>query len=225
MLLWRRYADDTFVVQHQLHKEVFQHINTVGPSIPFTEEEGRPDGFIPFLNILVTPQTNGTFTTKVHRKPTHTDLYLQWDSHHNLTAKYSVISTLTHRVRIICYTPQLLTSELQHLEKVLRQYKYPKWAINKVLQKQQHQQKDTTNKRHTSSGQPTKKKCHIIVPYSQGICESFKTICHKYRVQVHFKGGTTLKNLLVSPKDKYTITKKSSVIYWFKCDKIDCEGE
>ena len=40
-----------------------------------------------------------------------------------------------------------------------------------------------------------------------------------------FKGGTTLKNLLVSPKDKDTIRKKSSVIYWFKCDRIDCEEE
>ena len=46
-----------------------------------------------------------------------------------------------------------------------------------------------------------------------------------YGVQVHFKGGTTLKNLLVSPKDKDTITKKDSVIYWFMCDSIDCEGE
>ena len=27
----------------------------------------------------------------------HTDQYLQWDSHHNIAAKYSVISTLTHR--------------------------------------------------------------------------------------------------------------------------------
>ena len=47
----------------------------------------------------------------------------------------------------------------------------------------------------------------------------------KYGVQVHFKGGTNLKNLLVSPKDKDIITKKSTVIYWFKCDKIDCEDE
>ena len=105
------------------------------------------------------------------------------------------------------------------------QCQYPMWAINKVLQKQQQQQKGTTNKRYIPSDQPTKKKCHIIVRYSQGICDSFKTICQKYGVQVHFKGETALKNLLVSPKDKDTITKKSSLIYWFKCDKIDCEDE
>ena len=101
--------------------------------------------------------------------------------------------------------------------------KYPRWAIKKVLQKQQLQQKDTANKRHIPS--LAKRKCHIVVPYAQGTCERFMNICQKYRVQVHFKGGTTLKNLLVSRKDKDTITKKSSVIYWFKCDRIDCEDE
>ena len=30
---------------------------------------------------------------------------------------------------------------------------------------------------------------------------------------------------MVSPKNKDNITKKSSVIYWFKCDRIDCEDE
>ena len=134
-----------------------------------------------------------------------------------------MIKTLTHRARAICSTSQLLNSELQHLEKVLIQCKYPRLVTNKVLKKkQQHQQKDTAKERHIPS--PTKKRCHIVLPCAQGNCESFKNICQKYGVQVHFK-GTTLKNLLVIPKDKDTITKKSSLLYWFKCDKIDCEDE
>ena len=70
-----------------------------------------------------------------------------------------------------------------------------------------------------------KKKCHIVVRYAQGTYGSFRTLCQKYGVQVHFKGGTTINNLLVSPKDKDTITKQSSAIYWFKYDMIDCEDE
>ena len=64
-----------------------------------------------------------------------------------------------------------------------------------------------------------------MVPYSQGISESIKNICQRYGIQAHFNRGANIKNLLVSPKDKDSITKKSSVIYWFKCDKIDCEEE
>ena len=93
------------------------------------------------------------------------------------------------------------------------------------LPKQQDHQKDTTSKRQIPSGQPTKKNCHIVVVYSQVIHESFKTTCKEYGVQIYFKGGTSLKILLVSPEDKDTITKKSSAIYWFKCDKIDCADE
>ena len=45
-------------------------------------------------------------------------------------------------------------------------------------------------------------KGHIVIPYTQGLCESIKKICGRYGIQTHFKGGKTIKNLLVSPKDK-----------------------
>ena len=36
---------------------------------------------MPFLDILVSPGRDGSLSTSVYRKPTHTDLYLQWGSH------------------------------------------------------------------------------------------------------------------------------------------------
>ena len=185
-------------------------------------EEAGPDGSIPFLDILITPKADGIFTTMVYRKPTHTDQYLQWDSNHNLASKYSVtINTLTHRARTLCSTAEFINTELEHLEEVLRDCKYPRWAIKKILHKQKHQPNKTNKKKQHQSS--IKKICNMVVPYSQGIGESLKNICQKYGIQVHFKGGETIKNLLVQPKDKDNITKKSSVIYWFKCDRIDCE--
>ena len=68
----------------------------------------------------------------MYHKPTHTDHYLQEDSHHNLSATYSVIGTLTHRAKTVCTTLELLNEELQHLREVLVSGKYPWWAINKV---------------------------------------------------------------------------------------------
>ena len=43
-----------------------------------------------------------------------------------------------------------------------------------------------------------KTKGHIVIPYTQGLCESIKKICGRYGIQTHFKGGSTIKNLLVS---------------------------
>ena len=34
----------------------------------------------------------------------------------------------------------------------------------------------------------TQKRCHIVVPYTKGLCESYKSICSKYGVQAYFKG-------------------------------------
>ena len=138
--------------------------------------------------------------------------------YHNLAATYSVINTLTHRAHTICSTPKLIEEELKHLEQVLGQCKYPKWAIKKIFRKQQNKEKkQTPTSKHSS------KKCHIVIPYIQGICESIKNICGKHGVAVHFNGGQTLKNILVSPKDKDTIANKNSVIYSYSCGNIDCD--
>ena len=81
--LWRRFVDDTFVVIQTAHKDRFlEHINSTDDRIQFTVEESRSDGSMPFLDTLVIPQPDGSFRTTVYRKPTHTDLYLQLDSHH-----------------------------------------------------------------------------------------------------------------------------------------------
>ena len=97
--LWKRFVDDTFVILLQSQKEEFlQHINSVDPSIKFTTEEPKEDGSMPFLDTLVTPKEDGTLTTCVYRKPTHTDLYLQWDSHHNLACKFSVICKICNAI-------------------------------------------------------------------------------------------------------------------------------
>ena len=68
----------------------------------------------------------------VYRKPTHTDQYLQWDSHHHLSAKFSVIQTLSHRASTMCSNPELLQKEKEHLRKALTNCNYPKWALDKV---------------------------------------------------------------------------------------------
>ena len=41
---------------------------------------------------------------------------------------------------------------------------------------------------------------------------------------MHFTSGKTLKDEMV-PKDKDHITKKSGIIYRFKCDRLECEEE
>ena len=110
--LWKRFVDDTFVILEEKHKdEFFHHINSLDTNIKFTAETSKADGSIPFLDAWITPQRDGSLQTKVYRKPTHTNQYLQWDSHHSISNKYSVISSLLHKAKDICSSKQSLEEE------------------------------------------------------------------------------------------------------------------
>ena len=57
------------------------------------------------------------------------------------------------------------------------------------------------------------------------LSESFKKVCINHGVQVYFKGGTTNKNLQMTPKDQDPMKKRSGVIYRYKCDRVECDEE
>ena len=133
----------------------------------------------------------------------HTDQYLQWASHHHLSAKCSVIQTLSHRASTVCINPELLQKEKDHLRKALTKCKYPKWALDKVegrLNRSSRQVVDGGTNNAQAANHEVRNKGHIVIPYTQGLCESIRKICGRYGIQTHFKGGRTIKNLLVSPK-------------------------
>ena len=155
-LMWKRFVDDTFVVMKKAHKEEFlTHLNSVDNNIQFTTEEPRSDGSLPFLDILITPDEDGRLDTTAYRKPTHTDQYLHWDSHHTISSKYSVVGTFHHRAKTICSNIQLLQQEEEHLSEALMNCKYPIWALNRVKMKMSKpaQKKKEQSKYHSAEYQ------------------------------------------------------------------------
>ena len=101
--IWKRYVDDTCVIMEATQKEGFlEHINSIDPHIQFTTEDAKADGSIPFLDTIVMTHPDNFLLTTVYRRPTHTDLYLHLNSHHHLSAKFSVINTLKHRAKTVC---------------------------------------------------------------------------------------------------------------------------
>ena len=172
------------------------------------------------MDTLVTPRSDGSLSTTVYRKPTNTILYLQWDSHHTIAAKYSVVNTLHHRARAVCSNQQLLKEE-DHLQKILIENKYPRWALNRVKMKIKRPPRQDQNKGDNinANGISGNKKPYLVLSYVKVLSEGMKNVCSKHRVQVHFKGGNTIKSLPMAPKDKDHITKKIGIIYRFKCNR------
>ena len=201
-LLCRRFVDDTFVIMKKCHREEFmKHLNSVDKNIQFTAEEPGPEGTLPFLDILIKPDQEGRLHTTVYRKPTHTDQYLHWDSLHPISSKYSVVGTLHHRAKTICSNHQMLKEEEEHLTKALMKCNYPSWALNRVRMKMNSTAYKNKNRNNPGPTQPNNTpRPHITVPYYRGLSESIKQRCKNYGVQVYFRGGTTIKNLLMAPR-------------------------
>ena len=76
--------------------------------------------------------------------------------------------------------------------------------MEKILYRSSSEAIDGANNQGTTdtpaSTTEVKSKGHIVIPYTQGLCESIKKICGRYSIQSHFKSGSTIKNLLVSPQ-------------------------
>ena len=133
-----------------------------------------------------------------------------------------MIGTLLHRAKTICSNPQLLKQEKDHLYTALFRCKYPAWALNRIKIKSRNPTKMKNNNNQNKPGTDTTQKPHIIVPHHRGLSESFKKVCSNHGVQVYFKGGTTIKNLLMAPKDQDPMKKRSGVTYRYKCNRVEC---
>ena len=134
--------------------------------------------------------------------------------------------------KTVCSNLDLLQKEMDHLRKALPHCKYPKWALDKVhkrFTRLSSEVNDEANSQGTAGAQSitneVKIKVHIVIPYTQGLYKSIKKICGRYGIQNYFKGNSTIKNLLVSPKDRDPMVNKSEAIYWFQCSDLTCNDE
>ena len=102
MPVWKRYVNDTFVddtfvvIQEDLVEEFHSCLNSVEKTIRFTKELEN-EGRLSFLDVVVSRKENGTITTEVHRKPTHTGQYLNYHSYCPMEHKEAVGKALFKR--------------------------------------------------------------------------------------------------------------------------------
>ena len=201
-----RYVDDVHRAtrKDQVNK-LKQHLNSIDPHIKFAIELPETDGPL-FLDTLTKPTPNSIESTD-YRKPTHTDMYLDYKSNHPISAKLSVIHTLIHRAKKACSTSEFLAKEMNHLHKVLQDKHYPA----QFFQQGKAQQK-TNRKLNPSTGKFIEG-TRVVIPYIKGLSEHYRHTLAKYKAKVFIKGTRTIKYLLVHPKDPIPDAQKTDIIY------------
>ena len=94
---WKRYVDDTCAALYPDQIPPFlDHLNRIEPCVQFTVEE-ESDGRLVFLDFQLSRSEDGTVSTSVYCKTTHTNKYLAFESHHLVAHKMAVVKTLISR--------------------------------------------------------------------------------------------------------------------------------
>lgn len=127
-------------------------MNSIDEHIQFTVEKEENDS-LPFLDSLLTHESDGSISTSVYRKKTHTDQYLQFSSHHPLAH-----TTLFHWAA----------------DKSLKdQWIYPSTFIHRSRRSTPHTPTPPC-KDGADDVEPTKPRATITLPYVQGLSEPIK---------------------------------------------------
>ena len=96
-LFWKGFVDNASKTTKPVITQTFlKHLNSIEPCIKFTIER-ESGGKIAFLDSMVHHQEDGRLSITVYWKPTHTDRYLSFSSHHPSMHKRAVVKSLMDR--------------------------------------------------------------------------------------------------------------------------------
>jgi hypothetical protein len=228
-MIWLRYVDDVFcifTIPKEKILEFHSRINKWHQNLHFTLAF-ESDKSIAFLDVLVT-QAEDKLSTSLYRKPTHTGLYMLWDSSQNRRYKLGLIKTLVIRIYRICSTKQIITNELNLLRVTLANNGYPPHIIKRGISEGEILIRTMSQRKEDKKD--NKKVMFFTIKYygqeSIVFASRIKKICRKLLpnliIQFAFKKHMSLKSVFLPilkgiDEDK----KKKKLVYSIPC--MDCD--
>ncbi|KFD46363.1 hypothetical protein M513_12779 [Trichuris suis] len=206
-VLFKRYVDDVFAITKSGEDEAFlNHLNSLFPAcISFTIEK-EEDGRLPFLDALIIKEGDRLKTT-VYRKPTLSDRYLHFSSHHPRSVMRGVISGMVERARAIC-DEEFLAKELGHIKTTFFSNGYPAALISSAT---------THATARPEEHVPSPTAPLLILPYYNGLGEKIKRMGRTVGFQVYFKSAASVRSIVRNDKVRMAPNEKPGVIYEILC--------
>ena len=211
--LWKRYLDDTFcILRKGSTEELLHHLNGVRPTIEFTMKQ-EEDRKILFLDTLLRRE-DGRLDVSVCRKPTHTDRYLRFKSHHPTDVKGGVVRCFHNTARGIISTQDKLQKEVDHLARVLKQNAYSANIIRNASAPPTQETADTSSR---DVEQKEERGPLVVKLCVTGMSEDVRHVYRMFNIRVVLKSGRTLCSVLTMVKDTLPIGTRSNVVYRIPC--------
>ncbi|CAN7976819.1 unnamed protein product, partial [Ixodes persulcatus] len=211
---YRRYIDDIFMIWTGTEDELNTFIseyNSVHSSIRFTHNVSQQA--ISFLDVTVEIQDN-KLSTKLYRKPTDRQQYLNYDSCHPRHCKNSLPYSQAHRYKRICSNEQDFKQNADNLTTALIRQNYPPGVINSAIEKASRLDR-TTAINKTSVRSSENNQYNLVLTYASNLPninnilrKNFNILSQNQRLQsvfpqaprVVYRRGKSLKDMLVRSK-------------------------
>ncbi|CAF5092844.1 unnamed protein product [Rotaria sp. Silwood1] len=228
-MIWLRYVDDIFcifTIPKAKINEFHIRINKWHRNLHFTVEF-EDENSIPFLDVRVT-HTEDKLITSMYRKPTHTGLYLLWDSNQSRRYKLGLIKTLVIRIYRLCSTREIINNELDLLRKTLTNNGYPPHIIKRgitegeILIKTMSQTKKAEDKNKNVIFFTIKYYGQESIIFASRINKLCKKLLPNLKIQFAFKKHMSIRSIFL-PKLKGIDEekKKKNLVYSIPCKNCD----
>ena len=155
--------------------------------------EEESNGELAFLDTLL-KRNNGEISVLVYRKPTHTDQYLHYSSHHLTSCKKSVISSLFNRAYSIITNKDDLHEENARIKQLLKENGCQETIINKIFMRITYNHSFPQSQQLTQATdiQEEEIRMSINLPYVEGISEKLRRIPISHKIRSTFYTVTPL---------------------------------
>ena len=173
------------------------------------------NGEIAFIHTLL-KQNNGEISVLVYRRPTHTDQYLHYRSHHQTSCKESVVSSLFNRAYSIITNKDDLHKENTRIEQVLKENGYQESIIGKIFKRitNNHSLPQSQQLTQAADIQDEEIRMSMNLPYVESTSEKLRCILRSHKMRSTFYTEKTFRKLLCKPKYRVFPLKHFSS---FKC--------
>ena len=176
--------------------------------------ELESDGELAFLDTSL-KRNNGEISVFVCRKPTYTDQYLHYSSHHQTSCKESVVSSLFNKAYSIITNKYGLHKEVARIKQVLKENGYQESIISKIFKRitNNHSLPQSQKLIQATNIQDEVTKMSINLPSVEDTCEKPQRILRSHKIRSNFHTGKTLRKLFCKPKDRVATEHKNKIVY------------
>ena len=219
IIFYGRYVDDIFIIYDDTldnSDKITEHFNNLHPKLKFTLEKENKNS-LNFLDLTIKRikyHNNIIFNFNIYRKPTTSELSINFNSFHPNNHKWANFHYLLNRLNNIPLSKNNYNREFRVILYIAKCNNFP---INKVISLNNKIKVKLNNKKFTTLyNKPAQKKNWATLTYCGPISDKINKVFNNSNINIGFKNNNYIQNKLKN-MDHTTEKMNSSGIYELKC--------